>query len=72
MCCTNIHLIIDQFIAVTITAHYSAFSMFHFNHPSHNFMHSGNYVNCNIFENLINKVLDVKPLVPFIITEICQ
>ena len=32
-------------------------------------MHSVNYINCNIIENLINKVLDVKPLVPFIITE---
>ena len=32
-------------------------------------MHSVNYISCNIIENLINKVLDVKPLVPFIITE---
>ena len=32
-------------------------------------MHSVNYINCNIIENLINKVLDVNPLVPFIITE---
>ena len=28
-----------------------------------------NYINCNIIENLINKELDVKSLVPFIITE---
>ena len=27
------------------------------------------YKNCNFIENFINKVLDVKPLVPFIITE---
>ena len=52
--------------------YYSAFSIFHFNHLSHNFMYSENYINCNIIEDLINKVLDVKPLVPFIITEICQ
>ena len=32
-------------------------------------MHSVNYISCNIIENLINKVLDVKPLLPFIITE---
>ena len=32
-------------------------------------MHSVNFMNFNIIENRINKVLDVKPLVPFIITE---
>ena len=32
-------------------------------------MHSVNYISCNIIENRINKVLDVKPLVPFIFTE---
>ena len=72
------HLIIDQFISITITAHYGSIlsprvllSIFHiaFNHASHNFMHSVNCINCNIIENLINKVIDVKPLVPFFITE---
>ena len=32
-------------------------------------MHSVNYINCNIIENLINKELYLKSLVPFITTE---
>ena len=31
------------------------------------FINSVNYINCKIIEFLINKVLDVKPLVSFII-----
>ena len=30
------------------------------------FIKSVNYINCNIIEFLINKVLDVKPLVPYL------
>ena len=33
------------------------------------FINSVNYINCKIIEFLINKVLDVKPLVSFIIKD---
>ena len=41
-------------------------SIFHLTILFITFIKSVNYITCNIIEFLINKVLDVKPLVPYL------